>query len=161
MFANTKASCLYLASLPATSGNSRERGVRQGGEVDIRSVGHPHLSAAGGQKMGRGVNAPGLLANHDGMGENLCVEAGGDDQVVHGGAAAVHLPQGAPSPVGHSDLAPRALMDGEDGNGVLVEPTLFAPHRQHRLLVVDRGERGQRMRVLLSVSPLYLCRAAL
>ena len=107
------------------------------------------------------VHSPPLLSNHDGVGQDLCVKARGHYQVVDSCTAAVNLAECPARRFGDGNLMPRSPVDGDDDHGVLIQPPLFAPCRQDRLLVADRGEGVEGMLVLLLVAPLDLARAAL
>ena len=146
--------------LDGGSASLRESG-RERGKVDGRRVGHPHLRAPGRKPVRGRMDSPRLLSTHDGVREDLGVKPGRHYQVVHGGAAAVQLPEGSPAPVGDGNLKPRPSVDRDDGNGVLIEPALLSPFRHDRALVIDRRERVEGVAMLLVVSPLHFLRASL
>jgi hypothetical protein len=94
------------------------------------------------------------------MREDPGVHRGRHDQVVHGGAAAVQLPQRPSECVSDSDLSPPAPLDRDGGDGVLIQPARFSPFRHDdRSSSIDPIALSACL-ILLSVAPPHFLGAA-
>ena len=103
---------------------------RERSQLDGRCVGHPNLGAPGRKPVCDGVDSPRPLPKHDGIREDLSVKPGLARSDFHRGAAAAQLPQSPSVCADFGDVSPRASLDRDEEDGVLIPPALLSPFRQ-------------------------------